>query len=299
MTEQSLKTISVHKPVMVKEVLSHLITDPNGIYIDGTVGLGGHAIEILNNLNQDGHLIGIDRDENALKVAKSSLSNYNSQFTLFNQSYSESGIILNEKSFSNATGILLDLGLSSAQLEDKNRGFTYTGNGSLDMRFDQNSGITASELLNNKSESEIANIIWEYGEERYSRKIAYNIKLFDKMDSVNDLREAIRKSTPPNKRNRSFARVFQALRIAVNEELQQLKDFLEKFVKLLSVGGRIVIISYHSLEDRLVKIAFKKFKTDGQLAILTKKPLTASSQEIEYNSRAKSAKMRVGEKIGG
>ena len=297
MTTSPAKTISEHKPVMVSEVVSNLITDPNGIYIDGTVGLGGHAKEVLQLLNKDGHLIGIDRDEEALKIAELKLKQFNPQYTLFNKSYSESDIILNESGHRNVSGILLDLGLSSAQLNDRERGFTYTGDGSLDMRFDQNSGITAAELLSTTSEEEIANIIWEFGEERYSRKIAYNIKRSPSMHTVGDLCEAIRKSTPPNKRNRSFARVFQSLRIAANEELNHLKIFLEKLLNLLSIGGRIVIISYHSLEDRMVKLAFKQFKADNQFSILTKKPLIASQEEVVLNSRAKSAKMRVGERI--
>ncbi len=195
------------------------------------------------------------------------------------------------------SGILLDLGLSSAQLNEQDRGFTYNGGGALDMRFNQQSGNTAEQILSSKTELEIADFIRLYSDERYARKIAYNIKRAERMATVDDLREAIRLSTPPNKRNRSFARVFQAIRIIVNDELDQLRIFLDKFFNLLSVGGRIVILSYHSLEDRLVKHAFKKLKAENQFLILTKKPLIATSYEIAENSSSKSAKLRAGERI--
>jgi 16S rRNA (cytosine1402-N4)-methyltransferase len=242
-------------------------------------------------------LIGIDRDDAALQIAKGNLKKYSSQVQLINGSYSDSDVVLKEIGYKNVVGILLDLGLSSAQLADKNRGFSYDGNGELDMRFNSNSGITATEFINRNSEEQIADIIWNYGEERYSRKIANRIKNSQSINTVNDLCEAIRKATPPKNRNRSYARVFQALRIAVNDELNHLQLFLEKLINLLSIGGHIVILSYHSLEDRLVKIAFKKYKTDGKLNIITKKPLIASPLEVKSNSRSKSAKMRVGERI--
>lgn len=291
------KAISVHKPVMVSEVVSNLITDPNGIYIDGTVGLGGHALEILKMLGKNGRFIGIDRDQNALKIAQDNLTHYLPRINFINDSYAHCDEILKRLSYKNTTGILLDLGLSSAQLSDKQRGFSYDGSGALDMRFDQDSGISAADFIKSHSEEEISDILWNFGEERFSRKIAHNIKYSQGMKTTKDLCEAIRKSTPPKNRNRSFARVFQALRIAVNDELQHLNNFLGKLHHLLSFGGRIVIISYHSLEDRLVKYSFKKLKEESKLDILTKKPLTASSLEVELNSRSKSAKMRVGERI--
>lgn len=297
MTTAMSKAIPVHQPVMVSEALSFLITAKNGIYVDGTVGLGGHASEILKQLDKYGKLIGIDRDSDALNVAQSTLEKYESNIELINQSYSNTDIILKELGHKYANGILLDLGLSSAQLDDENRGFSYNTDGQLDMRFDQNSAITAADFLNTSSESEISDIIWNFGEERYSRKIAHNIKNAEFMETIGDLREAIRKSTPPKNRNRSFARVFQALRIAVNDELNHLIIFLEKLIELIAVGGRIVIISYHSLEDRLVKRTFKKLKTEGKLNILTKKPLTATPLEVKMNNRSKSAKMRAGERI--
>lgn len=291
------KTIPKHQPVMVSEVMSYLITDLNGIYVDGTVGLGGHSKTILSSLNQNGHLIGIDRDHKALSVAEENLVRISTNFTLYNRSYTDIDVILKEFGAQTVNGILLDLGLSSAQLNDQNRGFTYNGDGALDMRFNQQSGNTAKQILSYKTEAEIADFIRLYSEERYAKKIAYNIKRAEHMATVDNLREAIRRSTPPNKRNRTFARVFQAIRIMVNDELNQLRIFLDNFINLLCIGGRIVIISYHSLEDRLVKLAFKKLKTEDQFSILTKKPLVATSDEIAINSRSKSAKLRAGERI--
>ncbi|MFC1784487.1 16S rRNA (cytosine(1402)-N(4))-methyltransferase RsmH [Candidatus Neomarinimicrobiota bacterium] len=297
MTTGGTSIILEHIPVMISEVMSHLITNPNGIYIDGTIGLGGHSKTILSSLYKDGHLIGIDRDADALSVAEKNLSSVSTNFSLYNRSYTDADIIIKEFGVQAVNGILLDLGLSSAQLNDQNRGFTFNGDGALDMRFNKHSGKTAEQILASKTETEIADFIYLYSEERYSRKIAYNIKRAEKMVTVDNLREAIRLSTPPNKRNRTFARVFQAIRIIVNDELNQLDIFLDKFLNLLSIGGRIVIISYHSLEDRLVKLAFKNLKMEGQFSILTKRPLIAKNDEITENSRSKSAKLRAGERI--
>ncbi len=297
MTYGAVKTIPEHQPVMVSEVLSHLITNPSGIYVDGTVGLGGHSKAILSSLNKNGHIIGIDRDDKALSVAEENLLRISTNFSLYNRSYTDIDIILKEFGVETINGILLDLGLSTAQLNDQNRGFTFNGDGALDMRFNQQSGNTAEQILAYKTETEIADFIRLYSEERYAKKIAFNIKRAEKMVTVDDLREAIRRSTPPNKRNRTFARVFQAIRIMVNDELNQLRIFLDNFINLLCIGGRIVIISYHSLEDRLVKLAFKKLKTEDQFSILTKKPLVATSDEIAINSRSKSAKLRAVERI--
>ena len=297
MTIGDTGTVLEHEPVMVSEVLSHLVTDPNGIYIDGTIGLGGHSVELLSLINGKGHVIGIDRDQEALAIAKNTLSPIGPNFSLYNQSYADTDIITKEYGTHAVSGILLDLGLSSAQLSDKDRGFTFNGDGTLDMRFDKNSGKTAEEILFSKTEAEIADFIHLYSDERYAKKIAYNIKRANRMSTVDDLREAIRRSTPPNKRNRTFARVFQAIRITVNDELNQLSIFLDNFINLLCAGGRIVIISYHSLEDRLVKHSFKKLKIEDHLSILTKRPLIATDDEVAKNSRSKSAKLRVGERV--
>ncbi len=296
MTSGGTNTILEHEPVMVSEVMSHLITNPSGVYIDGTIGLGGHSKKILSSLNERGHLIGIDRDDEALAIAQKNLAPIGTNFSLYNQSYAETDLLIKEYGMHTVSGILLDLGLSSAQLNDQNRGFTFNGDGALDMRFNKQSGKTAEQILSSATEAEIADFIHLYSEERYAKKIAYNIKRAEKMATVDDLREAIRLSTPPNKRNRTFARVFQAIRIIVNDELNQLAFFLDNFINLLCVGGRIVIISYHSLEDRLVKLAFKKLKVENHFLILTKRPLIASDDEVTENSRSRSAKLRAGER---
>ncbi len=297
MTSGGTNTIMEHTPVMVSEVMSHLVTNSSGIYIDGTAGLGGHSVKILSLLGKNGHLIGIDRDDEALTIAEKQLALIGKNFSLYNQTYAEIDVLKKEYGEQSISGILLDLGLSSAQLNDQYRGFTFNGDGALDMRFNKHSGKTAEQILSSKTEVEIADFIYLYSEERYAKKIAYNIKRAEKMVTVDDLREAIRLSTPPNKRNRTFARVFQAIRIVVNDELNQLTLFLDNFINLLCVGGRIVIISYHSLEDRLVKLAFKKLKLENHFLILTKRPLIATNEEVAKNSRSRSAKLRAGERI--
>ena len=285
-----------HIPVMVSEVISLLDIHPDGIYLDGTIGLGGHAKQILSKLSLNGRIIGIDLDEEALDICRKNL-HASSSVSLFRASYSAFPQILARAGVSTVNGILLDLGFSSLQLDSKMRGFTYSCDGPLDMRFSSRGTITAEELIHNTSEKELARIIWEYGEERYSRRIAKYLKLAKRISSVSELKEAIRRCTPPNHRNRTYARVFQALRIAVNNELEQLKRFLDIFIDYLEIGGRIVILSYHSLEDRLVKLKFRELKQKGQVLILTKKPLRPAAAEIQANRRSRSAKLRAAERI--
>ena len=205
--------------------------------------------------------------------------------------------VIDELGFSNLNGILLDLGLSSIQLNSEKRGFSYNSHGALDMRFDNEQSRTATDLINQTSEEELAKIIFDFGEERYSRKIAKSIKSTKNILTALDLKEAIRRATPPHKRNKTLARVFQAIRIAVNSELEKLKIFLNIFINYLTVGGRIVIMSYHSIEDRMVKHAFRSLKESGKLNILTKKPVTPSADELISNNRSRSAKLRAAERL--
>ncbi len=286
-----------HIPVMQTEVLDWLSIQSDGIYFDGTIGLGGHATAILARLSADGKLIGSDLDEEALAIAKSSLRASLPPVSLHHASYASLPAILAKDGINQVNGILLDLGLSSLQLDSPQRGFSYRSEGPLDMRFDTSRGIPASELIHNTSDTDLANLIYKYGEERRSRSIARSIKQTSAMETIADLTEAIRRSTPPNQRQRSLARVFQALRIAVNDELDQLESFLEKFKDYLTIGGRIVILSYHSLEDRLVKHTFKALAQSGVLKILTKRPLRPGEEEIIVNRRAKPAKLRAAERI--
>lgn len=295
-TEQLQGNQFTHIPVMVEETLDHLITDPNGIYLDGTIGLGGHATHILNTLSTSGRLLGLDRDEKALAICNKKLSG-SGAFSCHYASYDRFPDIIHQEGIQQVNGLLLDLGLSSFQLDTPSRGFSFNYDGELDMRFDPSSHTTAAELIHRSSTDELADIIYKYGEERSSRKIARSIKRMLPMTTVAHLKEAIRRSTPPNYRNKSLARVFQALRIAVNDELQRLDNFLNSFIDHLSIGGRIVIISYHSLEDRMVKQRFRALYKEDKLNILTKKPLPPTKEEIANNRRARSAKLRAGEKV--
>ena len=287
----------IHVPVMPNEVLSYLNILKDGTYVDGTIGLGGHSSLILPHLSTKGHLIGIDRDAEALEICKKDLSNNQSTLTLFNESYHNLDSILDKLEIENVNGILLDLGLSSFQLDSPNRGFSYKIDTDLDMRFDKSQRINAHQILNELPEEKLADIIFFNGEERRSRSIARSIIKMRPLLKVSDLVESIRRSTPPSKRNKSIARVFQAIRIAVNDELENLDTFLSSFCDRLIKGGRIVIISFHSLEDRKVKHCFKSLKNERKLSILTKKPLIPTQDEILKNKRSKSAKLRAAERV--
>jgi len=286
-----------HVPVMSSEVLTYLDIKSNGVYIDGTIGPGGHAIQILNNLGKHGKLIGIDRDEDALKICNKNCSSSSSLLSLFHSSYNKINTILTKEKISSVNGIILDLGLSSNQLNSRSRGFSYRSEGNLDMRFDFTQGKKASDIIKSNNIEKLTKIFKKYGEERFSYRIARSIKEMKDMKTVNHLKEAIRRCTPPKNRDRILARIFQSLRIVVNDELEILQDFLLKFVNLLSPNGKILIISYHSLEDRLVKHQFKHLSNNGLLKILTKKPIRSSEKEINNNRRSKNAKLRAAEKV--
>tara|TARA_A200000159_G_C7300979_1_gene330151 strand:- start:129 stop:1013 length:885 start_codon:yes stop_codon:yes gene_type:complete len=286
-----------HIPVMPNEVLSLMDLNPNGKYVDGTCGLGGHAKIILSALSKKGFLVGLDIDNDALKICKKRLNNFSSNFHIEKKSYSELSSILKSLKIDQVDGILLDLGLSSLQLDSQSRGFSFKESSSLDMRFDQDSRVDAADIINKSSESEIADIIYYYGEERRSRYIAKKIFQNRPIKKVDQLVEILKKCTHPQKRNKTLARVFQSFRIAVNKELDNLSSFLEKYLDCLKVGGKIVIISFHSLEDRIVKRSFKEGSNKGQLSIITKKPIIASENERIINSRSKSAKLRCAVKL--
>ena len=292
-----VRQTGTHVPVLPTEVMSYLNIFTDGIYIDGTVGLGGHATLILNRLSKKGHFIGIDRDAEALSLCTKRLSSHPTPFSLFHDSFHNLNAILDGMGISQVNGILLDLGLSSLQLDSPLRGFTYTVDSDLDMRFDTSQKTKAIHFLNQLPVKELANLIYQYGEEKRSRAIARSIVKLRPLQTVFDLLEAIRRSTPPNYRNRSIARVFQAIRIKVNGELEKLDTFLASFYTRLTVGGRIAIISFHSLEDRRVKHCFKYLSNEKKVSILTKKPLVPTPAELSENRRSKSAKLRVAERI--
>ena len=290
---QLQEKLNAHVPVMSTETIKYLNPKSDGIYIDGTIGAGGHANQILSMLSPKGRLIGIDRDGEALKICEKRFSSFKNLVSLHHTSYDNIKKILDELGIQKVDGMLLDLGLSSLQLNSESRGFSFKKNGRIDMRFDKNQDTTAADLIKSLSESELADIIFQFGEERRSRRISRAIKQSPKLLTTNDIKEAIRKSTPPHHRNKTLARVFQAIRIAVNDEIDKLIQFLKVFINYLNIGGRLVIISYHSLEDRLVKKTFRSLKEEKKVILLTKKPLTPLKSEINENNKSRSAKLRA------
>ena len=291
------QTTLKHVPVLSNEVLSFLKIKPAGKYLDGTCGLGGHSEQILSKLSPNGFLIGTDIDSEAINIAKTKLKKVGNNFHIEKCSYSQFPKVLKKLNIDKVDGVLLDLGLSSLQLDSKDRGFSFMKDASLDMRFDFDSKIKAYDIINRLSEVELADIMYHFGEERMSRKIAKNIIKNRPINMVSELVEIIRISTPPNKRNKTMARVFQSFRIAVNNEIENLKKFLKKYISYVKAGGKIVIISFHSVEDRIVKHSFKSSSKKGVLKILTKKPIMASEEEKNFNKRSKSAKLRCAIKL--
>ena len=305
-----------HKPVMLQECIEGLQIKPNGIYVDGTMGGAGHSIEIVKRLSSDGRLIGIDRDEEALNASKERLAEYKN-VTYIHDNHDNIKEILQKLGINQVDGILLDLGVSSYQLDERNRGFSYLGENELDMRMDKSQELTAKRVVNYYSEKELANIIYEYGEERFSRQIAKNICNYRKEKTINTTKELvdiIEKSIPKSKQNDGHPakRTFQAIRIEVNNEIKPLYNTVQTCIKHLKSGGRLCIITFHSLEDRAVKNAYTDAqgkctcpkdlpycvcgaKAEGK--IINKKPIIASQEEQEENSRSKSAKLRIFEKI--
>ena len=286
-----------HYPVMLTESINNLDIKEDGIYVDGTIGLGGHSVKILEHIKK-GFLIGFDRDSNSIKIAKKRLSIFDN-FELIHSSYTNLDNACKKLNIKKFDGMLLDLGLSSFQLEDNERGFSHRYNSSLDMRFDHtNDGLTAEEIINNSSIKELTDIFNEFGEERNSFRIARAIKESREEINVETLVGIISRMTAYKYRIKTYSRIFQALRIKTNDELEHLESFLDDFMNFLKPNGRIVIISYHSMEDRMVKHKFKALKLNKELKVLSKKPFIPTDQEISDNRRSRSAKMRVGEKIG-
>jgi len=286
-----------HQPVMVDEVIELLNINPKGTYVDATLGSGGHAAAILQKLEPTGRLIGIDQDREALTAAKERLDHY-PNFIPVHSNFADLSSQLSILNSLSIDGILFDLGVSSYQFDTAGRGFSLQKDGPLDMRMDQSrQGLTAEYIVNRAKEEELIRIFAELGDERYAKRIAQAIILKRPITKTLELAEIIDKVIPrkdPRQRLNSVVRVFQALRIAVNHELDSLAKGLAAAVPLLKKHGRIIVLSYHSGEDRIVKHFFKNYKP--KLKILTKKPLTASAAEIKDNPRARSAKLRAAEK---
>ncbi|MBW1985798.1 MAG: 16S rRNA (cytosine(1402)-N(4))-methyltransferase RsmH [Deltaproteobacteria bacterium] len=288
---------------MVAEVVAGLNCRTDQIFVDGTVGLGGHAQAILIHSAPAGQLVGLDQDPAALRVAAHRLEPFQSRVRLFHSCYTRLGEILTHCRIEQVAGILLDLGLSTQQLKQSGRGFSFLGDEPLDMRLNPEApGLTAAEILNTYPEPRLTKLFLELGEERWSRRIARRIVTARQQTTISttaQLVKLIMQAIPPKisrGRIHPATRVFQALRIAVNQELERLTAFIPLAVSLLAPGGRLVVISYHSLEDRIVKHQFLALEKAGQIRRLTRKPLTPSRAEVQHNPQARSAKLRVGEK---
>lgn len=307
-----------HISVLLQETVDSLAVRPDGIYVDGTTGGGGHSYEICRRLGPQGRLICIDQDAEALAAAKERLQPFAGQVTRIKSNYAQMREVLKEQGIDKVDGIVLDLGVSSYQLDNAERGFSYRENAPLDMRMDQEKTICARDIVNQYPESELYRIIREYGEERYARSIARNIckRRQDKpIDTTFDLVDVIRGSMPAKARNgkgHPAKRTFQAIRIECNQELEVLRQALDDMVDLLRDGGRISIITFHSLEDRMVKTSFRRYENpctcppDFPVCVcgkqpkgktITRKPILPSAEECEQNPRSKSAKLRVFERI--
>ena len=292
-----------HVPVLLKEAIDFLAVRRGGTYIDATVGSGGHSLEIAKRLGAPGHLIGLDKDPAALEIARETLSPTVDRpdwptITLLHRSFAE---IANHPQPGNIDGILADIGVSSLQLEDAARGFSFQAEGPLDMRMDPRSERTAEQVVNHLDERELADVIYEFGEERRSRRIARAIVRSRPIRSTAHLADVISAAARPmnseQRRIHPATRTFQALRIFVNRELDDLRALLKAPPRVLKPGGRVVIISFHSLEDRIVKDAFRDGMKDKYFRVLTKKPVMATKEESDRNPRARGAKLRAAEKV--
>ena len=308
---------NLHVPVMVEEVLELLQLKPGGVYVDGTVGMGGHSAAILDKIQPNGFLIGVDRDKESLSKAGERLKCFSGGFRLFHENYKNLPLTLNRLDIESVDGIFLDLGVSSEQLLSEERGFSFQSAAKLDMRMDREQTRTAADIVNETPEKELADIIYQYGEERFSRRIAaaiVNEREIAPIARCTQLAGIVSRAVPARGRQHIHpaTRTFQALRIAVNEELSGLEEFLIEIACFLKPRGRLVVIAFHSLEDRIVKRAFRKLSgqcvCDAPLElclcdrlvsgkILTSRPVMPGLQEQAVNPRARSARLRAFEKI--
>lgn len=288
----------IHVPVMREEVLGALELKSSGIYIDATLGLGGHAKGILQRAGGC-TLIGIDRDENAIEIARERLKSYQKVHLIKNK-FSNMKDVVNNLGYEKVNGILLDVGVSTLHLKAEGRGFSFLRDEPLDMRMDQCSDLTAEKVVNSYKEKDLADVIYQFGEERYSRRIAKSIvfaRRKNRITSCKELATIIERAVGRRGRIHPATRTFQALRIEVNGELDELSKAVDSGAELLEEQGRFCVLSYHSLEDRIVKNAFKKLAKEGLFRIITKKPMVPEREEQKLNPSSRSAKLRVSEKI--
>jgi 16S rRNA (cytosine1402-N4)-methyltransferase len=284
-----------HIPVLLDEVLHYLQPQPGGRFIDSTLGGGGHAQAILEKTAPDGRVLALDQDAAAIALAQRSLESFGSRLVIVKSNFRRIGTIAEEQGFTGADGVLADIGVSSMMLDDASRGFSFLREGKLDMRMDREQELTAADVVNTYDEREIADILFKYGEERRSRAIARSIVRSRPLHLTTDLARAVERvmGAPRHGSIHPSTRTFQALRIFVNDELGSLESFLDASMMLIRSGGRLVVITFHSLEDRIVK---NKFRAASNGKVLTKKVVTASDEELRRNPRARSAKLRAWER---
>ena len=303
--------MKVHEPVLLNETVDNLVMNKNGIYVDGTVGFAGHASHIISKLNDKGKLIGIDLDPYALKCSKDSLSKFpKKSYSLYKGNFSEFSKILQKIGISKVDGLVVDLGISSYQIDSKHRGFSYRYDSDLDMRFDPENKISAKQFLNNIDELSLSYTIKNLGEEKQHKKIASNIvkySRFNKMNTTYDLKHAIEEVSSKRYINKTLSRVFQAIRMKVNNEIDNLNNFLNLSLKYVKKGGRIAVITFHSIEDKIVKNFFKDHSIsctcpntfpicicNHQASLkIVKKSISPSDFEIKNNPRSRSARLRI------
>lgn len=303
-----------HKSVLLNETIDGLNIKPDGIYVDGTLGGGGHAYEVCRRLGEKGSIIGIDQDAAAIEAASARLKDFGEKVTIVRSNYCDMKSKLHELGIDKVDGIVLDLGVSSYQLDTAERGFSYREDAPLDMRMDTRQKMTARDIVNDYTEADLYRVIRDYGEDKFAKNIAKHIvqaRAVKPVETTAELSEIIRASIPMKFQKKSghpAKRTFQAIRIELNRELDVLRDSLDDMIDLLNPGGRLCIITFHSLEDRIVKSAFRKNENPctcppdflvcvcgkkSKGSIITKKPILPSEEELEYNSRSKSAKLRI------
>ena len=303
-----------HKSVLLNETIDGLNIKPDGIYVDGTLGGGGHAYEVCRRLGEKGSIVGIDQDAAAIEAASARLKDFGEKVTIVRSNYCDMKSKLHELGIDKVDGIVLDLGVSSYQLDTAERGFSYREDAPLDMRMDTRQKMTARDIVNDYTEADLYRVIRDYGEDKFAKNIAKHIvqaRAVKPVETTAELSEIIRASIPMKFQKKSghpAKRTFQAIRIELNRELDVLRDSLDDMSDLLNPGGRLCIITFHSLEDRIVKSAFRKNENPctcppdfpvcvcgkkSKGSIITKKPILPSEEELEYNSRSKSAKLRI------
>lgn len=303
-----------HKSVLLNETIDGLNIKPDGIYVDGTLGGGGHAYEMCRRLGEKGSIVGIDQDAAAIEAASARLKDFGEKVTIVRSNYCDMKSKLHELGIDKVDGIVLDLGVSSYQLDTAERGFSYREDAPLDMRMDTRQKMTARDIVNDYTEADLYRVIRDYGEDKFAKNIAKHIvqaRAVKPVETTAELSEIIRASIPMKFQKKSghpAKRTFQAIRIELNRELDVLRDSLDDMIDLLNPGGRLCIITFHSLEDRIVKSAFRKNENPctcppdfpvcvcgkkSKGSIITKKPILPSEEELEYNSRSKSAKLRI------